>query len=49
MLKHPWHLTSMKYELGDCTKRLSLCLRFSSSGEGLSRSISHARTCDHAR
>ena len=26
MLKHPGHLTSMKYEFGDCTKRFSLCL-----------------------
>lgn len=49
MLKQPWHLTSMKYELGDCTKRFSLCLRFSTSGEGLRRSISHASTCDRAR
>lgn len=24
-----WHLTSMKKEFGDCTRRLSLCLRFS--------------------
>lgn len=35
----------MKKELGDCTKRLSLCFLFSSSAGGLSRSISFGRTC----
>jgi len=38
MLKQPGHLTSMKNELGDCTKRLSLCFRFSSLAEGWRRS-----------
>ena len=38
MLKQPGHLTSMKKELGDCTKRLSLCFRFSSLAEGWRRS-----------
>ena len=38
MLKQPGHLTSMKKELGDCTKRLSLCFRFSSEAEGWRRS-----------
>ena len=40
MLKQPGHLTSMKNELGDCTKRFSLCLRCSSSRGGCSRSTS---------
>ena len=34
MLKQPWHLTSMKNELGDCTRRFSLCLRASNSAGG---------------
>lgn len=34
----PGHLTSMKYELGDCTSLLSLCCFVSSSAEGLRRS-----------
>ena len=38
MLKQPGHLTSMKNEFGDCTKRLSLCFRFSSDAEGWRRS-----------
>ena len=38
MLKQPGHLTSMKNEFGDCTKRLSLCFRFSSEAEGWRRS-----------
>ena len=38
MLKQPGHLTSMKNELGDWTKRLSLCFRFSSLAEGWRRS-----------
>ena len=38
MLKQPGHLTSMKKELGDCTKRLSLCFRFSSEADGWRRS-----------
>lgn len=29
----------MKYEFGCCTKRLSLCLRFSSAGNGCSKSL----------
>lgn len=40
MLKQPWHFTSMKKELGDCTRRFSLCFRFSSSAGGCKRSIS---------
>ena len=38
MLKQPGHLTSMKNEFGDCTRRLSLCFRFSSLAEGWRRS-----------
>ena len=38
MLKQPGHLTSMKNEFGDCTKRLSLCFRFSSLADGWRRS-----------
>ena len=38
MLKQPGHLTSMKNEFGDCTKRLSLCFRFSSDADGWMRS-----------
>ena len=38
MLKQPGHFTSMKKELGDCTKRLSLCFRFSSEADGWRRS-----------
>ena len=34
----PGHFTSMKYELGDCTRRFSLCFFFSDSMEGLSKS-----------
>ena len=34
----PGHLTSIKNEFGDCTILLSLCLLFSNSGEGLSKS-----------
>ena len=48
MLKQPGHLTSMKKELGDCTKRLSLCFRFSSLAEGWRRSrtmVSGSRYC----
>lgn len=48
MVKHPWHLTSMKYELGDATRRLSLCFLFSSSAGGWSRSMSHDSTCGGA-
>ena len=46
----PGHLTSMKYELGEGTRRLSLCLRFSCSAEGLRRSTASvygARDGDH--
>lgn len=35
----PGHLTSMKYELGDCTNRFNLCFFFSDSIEGLRRSM----------
>ena len=38
MLKQPGHLTSMKNEFGDCTRRLSLCFRFSSLADGWRRS-----------
>jgi hypothetical protein len=38
MLKQPGHLTSMKYELGACTRRRSLCLEASSAAEGCRRS-----------
>jgi hypothetical protein len=38
MLKQPGHLTSMKKELGDWTKRFNLCFRFSSEAEGWRRS-----------
>lgn len=38
MLKQPGHLTSMKYELGLCTRRLSLCLEASSEADGCRRS-----------
>lgn len=31
-------MTSMKYEFGDCTRRLSLCCFFSNSAEGFRRS-----------
>ena len=40
IVKQPGHLTSMKKELGDCTSRLSLCRRCSSSLGGCSRSTS---------
>ena len=45
MVKQPWHFTSMKYELGDSTNRLSLWLCFSTSAGGCSRSMSHESTC----
>jgi hypothetical protein len=38
MLKQPGHFTSMKYELGLCTRRLSLCLEASSEADGCIRS-----------
>lgn len=38
MEKQPGQRTSMKKELGDCTRRLSLCLRFSAAGSGWRRS-----------
>ena len=41
MLKHPGHFTSMKKELGACTKRLSLCFDASTEGSGCSRSTSY--------
>lgn len=44
MVKQPWHLTSMKNELGDCTRRLSLCFCCSSALGGFSRSMSLCRT-----
>ena len=34
MLKHPGHLTSMKYELGDWINRFSLCFLASEASEG---------------
>ena len=40
MLKQPGHFTSMKKELGDCTRRFSLWRFSSSSRGGCSRSIS---------
>lgn len=46
----PGHLTSMKYEFGDCTSRLSLWLRFSDSGSGFRRSMARVcRASDHPR
>ena len=45
MLKQPGHFTSMKKELGDCTKRFSLWRRCSSSFGGWSRSISPMEMC----
>ena len=45
MLKQPWHFTSMKKELGLCTRRLSLCLRASSAAGGCRRSTSWGSTC----
>jgi hypothetical protein len=42
MVKQPGHLTSMKKERGAGTRVLSLCLRASAAGVGLSRST--ART-----
>lgn len=47
--KQPWHLTSMKNELGLWTRRFSLCERFSSSAGGCRRSMSACRTCKCAR
>ena len=44
--KHPWHLTSIKYEFGDSTRRLSLWLRFSNSAVGCNKSTSQERTCN---
>lgn len=49
MLKQPWHFTSMKKELGLCTKRLRLCFSFSSSAGGWRRSISLCSTCAYPR
>jgi hypothetical protein len=43
--KQPWHLTSMKNELGLCTSRFSLWDRFSSSAGGCKRSMSECNTC----
>jgi hypothetical protein len=48
----PGHFTSMKYEFGDCTRRLSLCERFSDSGNGLRRSMAsgwNARSHDDGK
>ena len=44
MLKQPWHLTSMKNEFGDWTKRLSLCCFFSKDAGGFKRSMSLCKT-----
>jgi hypothetical protein len=38
---------TMKKELGDCTRRFSLCFLLSSSTGGCSRSISFESTCPH--
>lgn len=35
-----YNIITMKKELGDCTRRLSLCFLFSSSAGGLSKSMS---------
>ena len=43
--KQPWHLTSMKKELGDCTNRFRLFFCFSSSTGGCRRSMSLDSTC----
>eukprot|EP00966_Prymnesium_polylepis_P306811 7090020-Prymnesium_polylepis.1 len=48
MLKQPGHFTSMKKELGVCTRRLSLWRRCSSSRGGCRRSISPIETKDCA-
>ena len=45
MLKQPGHFTSMKKELGVCTKRFSLCRRCSSSRGGCRRSMSPIEMC----
>lgn len=45
----PGHLTSMKYEFGDCTKRLSLCLRASVVAVGLRRSTARVYSIHRAR
>uniref|UniRef100_A0A2P2JV15 40S ribosomal protein S27 n=1 Tax=Rhizophora mucronata TaxID=61149 RepID=A0A2P2JV15_RHIMU len=44
MLKQPWHFTSMKKELGDWTRRFSLCFLFSVSAGGFNTSMSFWRT-----
>jgi hypothetical protein len=41
--------STMKKELGDCTRRLSLCFFFSSSAGGWRRSISFESTCQIVR
>lgn len=43
ILKQPGHLTSMKQELGCCTRRLSLHFFFSSAGEGCSKSFASSK------
>ena len=45
IVKQPGHFTSMKKELGDCTRRFSLCRRCSSSRGGCSRSMSPIEMC----
>lgn len=38
MFKHPWHLTSMKYDLGSWTKVFNLWLCLSVAGDGCNKS-----------
>lgn len=39
MFKHPWHLTSMKYDLGAWTKVFNLCCCASVAGLGCNKSL----------
>ena len=39
--KVPWHLTSMKKELGAWTRRFFLCLSFSAAKDGFSKSVTN--------
>lgn len=38
MFKHPWHFTSMKYDLGWGTKVFNLCFLASEAGFGFNKS-----------
>lgn len=38
MFKQPWHLTSMKYDLGCWTRVFNLCLEASEAGLGCNKS-----------